>query len=387
MSPNLNPIAAFRRKQRWSRRSRWTATLLNQREFQRALSKERSRVDRNGNCFGFIILRLESLTAARTQTVRLGKLLHRRLRDTDEKGHLGLGRIGLLLPETAGAETDRVMNDILKLASEQNLQIDAESFVYPDKDESGDHSDSDWSTVLPDKVVQSRTGFAGSNFEEVLKSNKSNESVSHHSMLMEAAFPYPRWKRAIDVAGASAGLLLGAPLLAAAALAVKSTSSGPVLFTQSRTGYLGRPFEIYKIRTMVANAEELKADLQESNERDGPAFKMKRDPRITTVGRFLRATGLDELPQLLNVLRGDMAIVGPRPLPIDEAAQCNAWQKRREEVKPGLTCFWQIAKSRQISFTEWMRLDLAYAQRSSPWLDIRLILRTVVSVVLGRVGH
>lgn len=138
---------------------------------------------------------------------------------------------------------------------------------------------------------------------------------------------------------------------------------------------------------MVDNADALKAALRESNKRDGPAFKMRGDPRITLLGKLLRSTGLDELPQLVNVLRGDMSLVGPRPLPVDEAAQCAGWQRRREEVKPGLTCFWQLAKSRQIPFIDWMRLDLHYAQNASPSLDVRLIAKTFISVFLGRVGH
>lgn len=207
---------------RWTRRSQWSRLLFCQREFQRVLSKERSRVDRHGSLFGFIILRLCDMQVAQAQIKLLTNPLHRRPFDTDEKGS---------------------------------------------------------------------------------------------------------------------------------------------------------------------------SELRERNERDGPAFKITRDPRTTLVGRFLRATGFDELPQLYNVHRvynvhlGDMALVGPRPLPVDEAAQCLLWQKRRVDIKSGLTCFRQIAKSRNISFPDGMRLDLHYVRNASFILDLRLLARTVIAVFLGRVGR
>jgi lipopolysaccharide/colanic/teichoic acid biosynthesis glycosyltransferase len=183
------------------------------------------------------------------------------------------------------------------------------------------------------------------------------------------------------------GISLASPLVLLAAIAIKLTSKGPILFRQSRTGQYGKPFWIYKLRTMVVDAEELKHLLQERNERDGPAFKIKHDPRITRIGGFLRKTGLDELPQLVNVLKGDMSIVGPRPLPVGEDNQCASWQQRRLDTKPGLTCTWQISKSRKISFHDWMRLDLRYSARRSPFVDASLMIRTISAVILGRVGH
>jgi lipopolysaccharide/colanic/teichoic acid biosynthesis glycosyltransferase len=144
---------------------------------------------------------------------------------------------------------------------------------------------------------------------------------------------------------------------------------------------------MYKLRTMVVDAEELRAKLHALNERDGPAFKIKNDPRVTLVGKFLRSTGIDELPQLWNILIGNMAIVGPRPLPCDEDAQCKTWQRRRLDTKPGLTCFWQISKSRDISFEDWMRMDLQYSRKRSVRSDVSLVLKTVMAVFLGRVGH
>jgi lipopolysaccharide/colanic/teichoic acid biosynthesis glycosyltransferase len=144
---------------------------------------------------------------------------------------------------------------------------------------------------------------------------------------------------------------------------------------------------MYKLRTMVVNAEELKSTLLDLNERDGPAFKMKNDPRVTRLGHFLRKTGIDEIPQLWNVLIGDMSIVGPRPLPCHEDRDCEHWHRQRLDTKPGLTCIWQISKSRDVSFEEWMRMDLRYARTRTLRHDIALMFKTIGAVILGRVGH
>ncbi|MBW3599408.1 MAG: sugar transferase, partial [Planctomycetes bacterium] len=197
--------------------------------------------------------------------------------------------------------------------------------------------------------------------------------------------PSPLWKRLLDVAGAGLGLLLTAPLFAAAAVLVKLDSAGPVLFAQQRSGRLGRSFTIYKFRSMLADAEQRKQELMSLNEQDGPAFKIEHDPRVTRVGRVLRGTSLDELPQLWNVLLGQMSLVGPRPLPVTEAERCRGWQRRRSDVTPGLTCFWQVKDRRtKISFDDWVRMDLRYIRERSLWTDLKLILQTVAFVLRRR---
>jgi lipopolysaccharide/colanic/teichoic acid biosynthesis glycosyltransferase len=194
--------------------------------------------------------------------------------------------------------------------------------------------------------------------------------------------PMSRLKRAVDIFGASLGILTLLPLLPFIALAIKLTSRGPVFFTQWRSGRGGRPFRMWKFRTMVADAEARKAELMALNEQDGPAFKIKRDPRITTVGRFLRMTSIDELPQLWNVLKGEMSLVGPRPLPCGEADKCSPWQRRRLDVTPGLTCIWQVKGRSVVSFDDWVRMDLQYIDGQSVGEDLKLILMTVPSMVL-----
>ena len=192
-------------------------------------------------------------------------------------------------------------------------------------------------------------------------------------------------KRVLDIFGASVGLLLFSPVLLAIAIIIKLGSPGPVLFRQQRGGLHGRPFTMLKFRSMVVDAEERKTALVQLNKMEGPVFKVDSDPRVTGFGLWLRKTSLDELPQLYNVLRGEMSLVGPRPLPLDEIARIEIRaQRRRLSVPPGLTCLWQISGRNEItSFDEWVRLDLAYIDGWSLWLDIKILFRTVPVVLTG----
>jgi lipopolysaccharide/colanic/teichoic acid biosynthesis glycosyltransferase len=179
-------------------------------------------------------------------------------------------------------------------------------------------------------------------------------------------------------------VLTSAPILLIAIL-VRCTSPGPIIFWQNRSGLHGRPFRMYKFRSMVTNAEQARAELESMNEMSGPVFKVKNDPRVTPLGYWLRRTSLDELPQLWNVLRGEMSLVGPRPLPLYETANFgDISQRRRMSVRPGLTCLWQVRGRNQITdFKDWVRLDLEYIDRWTLWLDIEILLRTVPVVLFG----
>jgi exopolysaccharide biosynthesis polyprenyl glycosylphosphotransferase len=190
-------------------------------------------------------------------------------------------------------------------------------------------------------------------------------------------------KRAMDlVLSVAAIVALSLPLLIVAIL-IKITSRGPVFFSQNRVGLGGAPFKMYKFRTMVVNAEALKASLAQKNELSGPVFKMKNDPRITKIGVFLRRHSIDELPQLWNAARGDMSVVGPRPAVPSEVEKYRRWHARRVSVKPGLTCIWQVSGRNRISFEEWMRMDMRYIERKSLRLDISLIWKTIWVVLTG----
>ena len=184
-------------------------------------------------------------------------------------------------------------------------------------------------------------------------------------------------KRLIDVVCSFLGVLVLSPLFIIIAIIIKTTSKGPVFFSQKRVGKNGKEFYMYKFRSMVVNAEELKEKLAAQNEMSGPMFKMKDDPRVTRVGKFIRKTSIDELPQLWNVLKGDMSLVGPRPSLPKEVAQFEEWMYRRLEVKPGLTCYWQVSGRNNIDFEDWMKLDIKYVDERSTWIDIKLIFKTV----------
>ena len=184
-------------------------------------------------------------------------------------------------------------------------------------------------------------------------------------------------KRLIDVVCSFLGLLMLSPLFIIIAIIIKITSKGPVFFSQKRVGKNGKEFDMYKFRSMVVNAEELKEKLAAQNEMSGPMFKMKDDPRVTKVGKFIRKTSIDEIPQLWNVLKGDMSLVGPRPSLPKEVAQFESWMHKRLEVKPGLTCYWQVSGRNNIDFEDWMKLDIRYVKERNLWIDIKLIFKTV----------
>ncbi len=193
-----------------------------------------------------------------------------------------------------------------------------------------------------------------------------------------------QWKFVVDILASFFIILIWSPILLLIAATIKLSSPGPVVFKQKRVGLRGREFNIYKFRTMVQDAEKLRADLEAQNEMDGPVFKIKNDPRITKIGRLLRKTGLDEVPQFFNVLKGDMSLVGPRPPLPSEVEQYERWQLRRLSMRPGITCIWQIAPNRNsISFDEWMRLDLQYIDTWSLKIDFMLLIRTIQTVTRG----
>ena len=185
-------------------------------------------------------------------------------------------------------------------------------------------------------------------------------------------------KRIIDIVASFTGLILLYPLILIVSMLIKLESKGEVIFKQKRVGLNGKEFYMYKFRSMVINAEELKEQLESQNEMSGPMFKIKDDPRITKVGKFIRKTSIDELPQLINVIKGDMSLVGPRPSLPNEVKKFEQWMMERLEVKPGLTCIWQISGRNNIDFEDWMKLDIKYVRERSFKLDIKLILKTVL---------
>lgn len=220
-------------------------------------------------------------------------------------------------------------------------------------------------------------------------SRTSFDELSGHPVLVFSSVPNISWsgvtKQVIDLALGTLILLVACVPMLVVALLIKLTSPGPILFRQTRAGLNGRPFTMYKFRSMVNNAEQLKQELQQLNEMSGPVFKVTRDPRVTPIGRFLRKYSIDESPQILNVLRCEMSLVGPRPLPVDEVARFDDLSHRRRlSVRPGLTCLWQVSGRNNVTdFNEWVRLDLQYIDNWSLWLDLKILWRTIPVVLSG----
>ncbi|MBT5707747.1 MAG: sugar transferase [Verrucomicrobia bacterium] len=215
------------------------------------------------------------------------------------------------------------------------------------------------------------------------------DEFNGHPMMVFRTAPDASWqavaKQSMDTLGACLAILAFLPILVFCALSIRLSSPGPILFRQQRSGLNGRPFTMYKFRSMVTDADQLKRELEDLNEMDGPVFKISEDPRVTWIGKILRRRSFDELPQLFNVLKGEMSLVGPRPLPVDETLQFNDLaHRRRLSVRPGLTCLWQISGRNNVKdFQEWVRLDLEYIDNWSLWLDMKILLRTVPVVILG----
>ncbi|MFH1690540.1 MAG: sugar transferase [Candidatus Eisenbacteria bacterium] len=224
--------------------------------------------------------------------------------------------------------------------------------------------------------VDERFGYG--TVEEFTRGSREGER------LLSGKFYRRRVKRPLDVLASLVGLLLLSPLFIVLAIMVRLDSRGPVFFRQMRVGKDGREFEFYKFRSMVQDAEAMKNKLMHLNELEGPVFKISDDPRITPIGRFLRRTSLDELPQLFNVLRGDMSLVGPRPPLPAEVANYESWQRQKLSVLPGITCLWQISGRNHIGFTEWMRLDIEYIRRQSFGVDVKILARTLPAVLLRK---
>ena len=190
-------------------------------------------------------------------------------------------------------------------------------------------------------------------------------------------------KRLFDIVSSALMMLFLSPLFLIVIIAIKLDDPGPAFFSQERAGLNGKGFKIFKFRSMCQNAPELRSSLEDKNEVNGPAFKMKDDPRVTRVGKIIRRTSIDELPQLINIIIGDMSIVGPRPLPTYENDQLNDYQKQRLLVLPGLLCYWQVRGRHINSFDDWMKMDLQYINDANLWTDFKIILEGIPAVIKG----
>ncbi|HUG89369.1 MAG TPA: sugar transferase [Planctomycetaceae bacterium] len=379
--------------------------------FRDLLDRERNRSDRSGAPFALVVFGFAA--EQDPKRFRLAGRLEQRLRAVDDAGWLDGERIGVILTNTPHAGARTFIDNILHVGGEP-IPCGFEVYVYPGCGESDPqhrggrrHGTADRHPAhaqpaagLPQPsytAVSERAVSLTSEVEQRLASTvdlmqalcDGSASVAGGDAPVQSldrlfARPLPAWKRALDVVGAIVACVLFAPVMLAAAGLVKLTSRGPILFRQTRVGLGGRHFTMYKFRTMCVDAEARQAELRPYNEQDGPAFKLANDPRVTRVGRYLRKACIDELPQLWNVLRGDMTLVGPRPLDPAETSRIAGWQRRRIDGTPGLTCIWQLHGKSRVPFAEWMRMDIRYLRSRSPVRDLRLIVQTVLAVVLHR---
>jgi lipopolysaccharide/colanic/teichoic acid biosynthesis glycosyltransferase len=337
-------------------------------------------------------------SGARRHLHRLARLLCQRARTTDEIGWFDTRRLCVVLPDTspdgamyfiqqfASAAYSRALSPICHVLSysgqmrEQVVKLSVEEIARGMDTVGRDINLGEGAASMGGSVEEGAdiVGHIGGGGKSRICMRDAGEVAA---LLVR---PLPWWKRAVDLAAGSAALVLAAPLMAGIAVAIKLTDTGPVLFQQKRAGLGGRPFNIYKFRTMIVDADVKQAELRSISEQDGPAFKIKHDPRITRIGRLLRETSLDELPQLWNIVKGDMSIVGPRPLPVDESERCDIWHRRRLDVTPGLTCTWQVKGRSMVTFAEWIRMDRSYIRARSLWQDIKLMVMTVPSILKRR---
>ena len=325
------------------------------------IERERARSDRTAAGFSLLVIRASHGPHGKATLTRVASYLSSRLRLTDELGWLDdyqlCAVLSTTLPNGAWTVAESIQSDCL-----EGRTVEFKVYYYPSDDHFQPEANS-----KPDHRAISQT-LPAEPMEPLL------------------AQPMRAWKRLVDIVGAVAAGILLSPALILAAVAVRLTSPGPVLFGQLRSGRGGAPFMMYKFRSMVVDAEERKKDLLSQNEQDGPAFKIRSDPRVTWIGRFLRTTSVDELPQLWNVLKGEMSLVGPRPLPCDETANCQGWHRQRVSVKPGMTCIWQLHGRSTVAFDEWMRMDISYIRQISLVGDVKLLAGTVPVMIWRKSG-
>ena len=346
-------------------------------QLEKILARERMRSDRSHSVVSLLTFRFPTKCTS-AERVAMSSTFRTRLRVTDDAGIMSPECLAAVLPDTSPLGAWTLAEDICRMLPPSVRRPKCSVFTYPDHEPS-EHSSSEDSEV--DNSRQNAKRHAGVAYvtQSIMQSSPCSQTTEPLSGFFIQRLP--KWKRLIDLLGAGAALIVAAPLIIMVAALIKMTSRGPVFYSQMRDGHGGRRFLIYKFRTMIINAEAMKEQLRGLSEQDGPAFKMKRDPRVTALGRLLRRTCVDELPQLFNVLKGDMSLVGPRPLCSKEARHCTRWQRRRLDVTPGVTCTWQIQGGTKTTFSDWMRMDLRYAMARSMWKDVKMIGKTLPAII------
>lgn len=360
--------------------------LYSAEEFQRVINRERACADRSGECFSVVVFETLTQHNSSVDVATLAQVIHRRVRLTDAVGWFAHDRLGVLLHGANASSASKVAEDIRHSASPKISPGQYTILTYP-SDLAWSMESNDQSPVRPSKVMKTtRDPFTT---KVIQKRSSPGSKVSCDSICpkpAESLEPYlarrlPFWKRALDILGALCGLIVLSPLFLAVALIIKSVSPGPAFFRQERVGYLGKPFILWKFRTMKvrADCEDHKNHMSDLINNGKPMTKLDDcNPQIIPLfGRLLRKSCIDELPQLINVLRGEMSLVGPRPCLPYEFQEYLLWHKRRVFTVPGMTGLWQVSGKNHITFTEMVRSDIAYERQSSLWLDLLIVCKTL----------
>jgi lipopolysaccharide/colanic/teichoic acid biosynthesis glycosyltransferase len=370
-----------------------TSEVLSADDFEYAARREYNLSVRSGRAFSLILLRPQASTAP--DLAAIGEVLLERTRCSDVVGAMRGDTLAALLPETDGAGAWTLVDSIRAALPAGGEGVEVTVGSHPDDhsaderrggggDEEGRPGPPGNGSGGSGRSTQQRRdkAKAESRGEPAPIGSSTARPVEDVMGLFVQSISFS--KRLIDVVVSAVLLLLLWPLFLFIGAAVVLTSKGGALYRQQRAGLGGRPFTFYKFRTMEEDAEENWAELISRNEQEGPVFKIADDPRITGVGRFLRRSSLDELPQLWNVLKGDMTLVGPRPPKVEEVSEYEPWQRQRLDVTGGLTCTWQVSGRSEIMFRDWMRMDINYVRSRGAWVDAKLLLRTVGAVLTGR---
>lgn len=368
-------------------------------EFERAVLREKARTERNGRRFSLLVF---TPRGPREDLERLLPILARRVRLSDLVGRLDAERLAVILPETGGFEAWTLADSVLDLGGASGLEFDCSVHTFPFEGHSGedDHGGGDGPSNGNGTQNGNGTHRNGNGKHAPLvedpgtptdlrakgrgTTRPSQERRPVGDLSQAFLLPLPRWKRCMDVILAALLLVVAIPVSILTAIAIKLTSPGPILFKQLRVGRAGRTFTFYKFRTMCVDAEASKGDLLHRNEQEGPVFKMANDPRVTPIGTFLRRSSIDEIPQLWNVLRGDMALVGPRPPTPEEVSKYETWQLQRLNLTGGLTGSWQVSGRSLVGFVDWVRMDIRYARERGFWHDLVLLAKTPWAVLSRR---
>jgi lipopolysaccharide/colanic/teichoic acid biosynthesis glycosyltransferase len=344
--------------------------------FHAILAKERARVDRNFHTFSLVSIKLITQDPRKDSINLFVHRLMNQIRITDEIGWINTHTIGVLLFNSLTTEAQQFIERIQR-SSFQDITCKYSIATYPE-----DNEHSHGAGICRKQCAYHHSMPVSTSLYGHQRATDRNIAKELYPVFFEKM---PFWKRLGDVVLSTAALIVLSPLLLLISIAVKCTSKGPILFKQKRAGLGGVPFTFLKFRTMQIDAEKKKAELLQFNKRTGPVFKMENDPRITMLGKFLRKWSLDELPQFVNVLKGEMSLVGPRPPTLDEVEKYNNWHNYRLEMKPGITCIWQVYARHDKSFENWVRLDIKYRKEHSFLLDLKLLFMTIPAV-LSRKG-